>query len=160
MKISQKIIDYAIWYYLRYYPSPKKMEQKLRMKFWPESEKWKKYWWINKEEINYILTEKLRNIIQEDEVIKSKIRVYKDKWKSKQYIKQKLYQRLEKSDLIEKYLLEAFENWEIDLVKKEYEKQLKKLQIKFEGYELKNKLIERLIRKWFCYSDIIQVIDI
>lgn len=33
MEISQKIIDYAIWYYLRYYPSPKKLELKLKMKF-------------------------------------------------------------------------------------------------------------------------------
>jgi transposase-like protein len=33
MKISQKIIDYAIWYYLRYYPSRKKLSQKLEEKF-------------------------------------------------------------------------------------------------------------------------------
>jgi transposase-like protein len=32
-EISQKIIDYAIWYYLRYYPSPKKLKEKLNEKF-------------------------------------------------------------------------------------------------------------------------------
>ena len=79
MEISQKIIDYAIWYYLRYYPSPNKLRFKLKLKFWPESEKGKKYWGILEEEIEYILTEKLRNIIQEEEVIQSKIRVYKKK---------------------------------------------------------------------------------
>jgi len=29
MKISQKIIDYAIWYYLKYYPSIFKLKQKI-----------------------------------------------------------------------------------------------------------------------------------
>jgi hypothetical protein len=33
MQISQKIIDYAIWYYLKYYPSVTKLKQKLREKF-------------------------------------------------------------------------------------------------------------------------------
>jgi hypothetical protein len=42
-KISQKIIDYAIWYYLKYYPSPRKLAFKLKMKFGPDSEKGKKY---------------------------------------------------------------------------------------------------------------------
>lgn len=160
MEISQKIIDYAIWYYLKYYPSPRKLEQKLKMKFWPESEKWKIYWWINEEEINYILTEKLRNIIQEDEVIISKIRSLKEKWKSKLYIKQKLFERMENKDLIEKYLEEAFIEWELSLVKKEYEKIIKRSNIdwvwknKEFSYEENQKIIEKLMRKWFKYDDI------
>ena len=161
MKISQRIIDYAIWYYLRYYPSPKKLEQKLRMKFWPDSEKWKKYWWITEEEIEYILSEKLRNIIQETEVIKSKIRNYKNKWKSKLYIKQKLYERLENRELIEQYLEEAFIDWELELVQKEYEKIKDKLGNKKDltEFEKKQKLIERLMRKWFKYDDIKNVVE-
>ena len=59
--MSQKIIDYSIRYYLRYYPSPRKLEFKLTFKFWPNSEKWKKYWWIGEEEIRYIIDERLRN---------------------------------------------------------------------------------------------------
>jgi transposase-like protein len=43
MQISQKIIDYAIWYYLRYYPSKNFLSKKLREKFGPDSEKGKKY---------------------------------------------------------------------------------------------------------------------
>ena len=161
MEISQRIIDYSIRYYLRYYPSPKKLEQKLRMKFWPDSEKWKKYWWITDEEIEYILSEKLRNIIQEIEVIQAKIRSYKNKWKSKLYIKQKLYERLENRDLIEQYLEEAFIEWELELVQKEYEKIKDKLNNKKDltEFEKKQKLIERLMRKWFKYDDIKNVVE-
>jgi hypothetical protein len=151
MKISQKIIDYAIWYYLKYYPSPKKLEFKLKMKFWPESEKGKKYWWINTDEINYILKEKLKNIIQEEEVIQSKIRVYKDKWKSKLYIKQKLFERQENIELVNIYLEEAFLKWELESIKKEYEK----IKNKYE----RKKIIEKLMRKWFKYTEILEIIN-
>ncbi len=164
MEISRKIIDYAIWYYLRYYPSPKRLRQKLRMKFWPDSEKGKKYWGISEEEIEYILVEKLRNIIQEKEVIQSKIRVYKDKWKSKQYIKQKLYERLENRDLIEEYLDIAFVDWEGELVRKEFEKIKKKWKFIFNteelSYEQKSKIIKKLMSKWFKYDDIKVVFEL
>ena len=165
MEISQKIIDYAIWYYLRYYPSPNKLKLKLKMKFWPDSEKGKKYGWINEEEINYILNEKLRNIIQEEEVILSKIRVLKEKWKSKLYIKQKLFERMENKDLIEKYLEEAFFEWELDLVKIEYDKIINRTKWLWIWknneftYEEKQKIIEKLMRKGFKYDDIKIVIN-
>lgn len=145
-QISQKIIDYAIWYYLKYYPSPKKFATKLKQKFGPDSEKWKIYGWITDEEIEFIIKEKLSSIVVEDEVIKSKIRILKDKWKSKLYIKQKLYERMEQKDLIETYLEEAFLDWENENLIKEY----KKLEWRFE----KNKIYEKLIRKWFNYDDI------
>jgi hypothetical protein len=32
-EISQKIVNYAIWYYLKYFPSINKIKQKLREKF-------------------------------------------------------------------------------------------------------------------------------
>lgn len=145
-KISQKIIDYAIWYYLKYYPSPKKFAIKLKQKFGPDSEKWKIYGWISDEEIEFIIKEKLSSIVVEDEVIKSKIRILKDKWKSKLYIKQKLYERMEQKEFIETYLEEAFLDWENENLLREY----KKLEWKFE----KNKIIEKLFRKWFNYDDI------
>ena len=160
MDISQRIIDYAIRYYLRYYPSPNKLRLKLKMKFWPDSEKWKKYWGISYEEIEYILTEKLRNIIQEEEVIQSKIRVYIWKWKSKQYIKQKLFERQEDRNLIQKYLEEAFIDWELELARKEYNKIINRgkwmliWENKEFSYEQKQKIIEKLMRKWFKYDDI------
>lgn len=145
-EISQKIIDYAIWYYLKYYPSPKKFALKLKQKFGPDSEKWKIYGWISDDEIEYIIKEKLSSIVLEDEVIKSKIRSYREKWKSKLYIKQKLYERMEQKELIETYLEEAFLDWEQENLIREY----KKLEWKFE----KNKIIEKLIRKWFRYDDV------
>lgn len=203
MKISQKIIDYAIWYYLRYYPSIKKLENKLKQKFWPDSKKWKIYGWINDEEINYILEEKLKNIIQEKEVLRSKIKsyiaknknlnyikqklreklfsnemidellqdeflseweslltrdyirkqinLYKSKWKSRLYIKQKLIERDEDKILVESLLKEAFLDWELEQINFEYEK----LNWKYE----KNKVIEKLLRKWFSYNDIKKIID-
>jgi len=82
----------------------------------------------------------------EDEVIKSKIRSYIEKWKSKLYIKQKLYERMEQKELIETYLEEAFLDWEQENLIREY----KKLEGKFE----KQKTIEKLLRKWFNYDDI------
>jgi len=159
MKVSQKIIDYAIWYYLRYYPSPRKLREKLKEKFWPDSEKGQKYWWINDDEIEFIIIEKLKNIIQEDEVIQSKIRSYINKWKSKLYIKQKLFERKENRELIEKYLEEYFLDWELQQVQKEYEKQLRSLWKKIEWYELRKKIIDRLMRKGFRYDDVMKIIE-
>lgn len=151
MKISQRIIDYSIRYYLRYYPSPKKLELKLVMKFWPNSEKWKKYWGISEDEIRFIIDEKLKNIIQEEEVIQSKIRVYKNKGKSKFYIKQKLFERQEKKELINEFLEEAFLEWERENILREYEK----LKPRFE----KQKIIEKLLRKWFRYDDVRRLVE-
>lgn len=150
MEISQKIVDYAIWYYLKYYPSPRKLTQKLVEKFGEKSENWQKYGWITNEEIDYILTEKLRNIIQEDEVIQSKIRTFKNKWKSKLYIKQKLFERGEDKELIEKYLMEAFSEWEMEQLQREYDK----LKWKYEN----QKIFEKLYRKGFSYDDIKRVV--
>ena len=158
MKISQKIIDYAIWYYLKYYPSPKKLEQKLVEKFWPNSPKWEKYWWIDNEQIEYILKEKLRNIIIEQEVIESKIRIYKQKWKSKIYIRQKLFLRQEDKELSEKFLEEAFIDGEDDSIKLELQKIKSKLKKSdLNEYELKQKIIQKLMTKWFKYDDIKRV---
>lgn len=154
-KISQKIIDYSIWYYLRYYPSPKKLAFKLKMKFGPESEKGKKYNWISDEEIEYILTNKLKNIIQEEEVIQSKIRNYKNKWKSKLYIKQKLFERQENKDLIEKYLEEMFLDWEIENIKKELNKLWYSNNLE---YHKREKILKKLFNKGFKYDEIQRLI--
>ncbi|MBS9775425.1 RecX family transcriptional regulator [Candidatus Gracilibacteria bacterium] len=204
MKISQKIIDYAIWYYLRYYPSRKKLFQKLAQKFGPESEKGKKYGGIGDEEISYILDEHMRNIIQEEEVLRSKIKNlqakgknvnyiknnllekyfektdiencleqefqvseqsilsenvlhkkiqnFKQKGKSKNYIRQKFIERSEDREVVEHILDEIFgEDDEFENLKNEYEK----LAPKYE----KQKIIEKLLRKGFCYGDIKNVVE-
>ena len=191
MEISQKIVDYAIWYYLKYFPSKKALEKKLFEKFWPNSEKWKVYWWIWEKEIDFILNQKMSSIIFEEEVAKSKIRNYieknknfsyiktkmfqkyfdkelvllilreeynfenetllneeklkkqiillKQKGKSKNYIKNKFLERSQDKDLVENILSEVFCDWELENLKKEYEK-------------IKNKWFDKqkIFQKLFC----------
>ena len=203
MEISQKIVDYAIWYYLKYFPSKKALEKKLFEKFWSNSEKWKIYWWIWGKEIDFILNQKMSSIIFEEEVAKSKIRNYieknknfsyiktkmfqkyfdkelvlrilreeynfenetllneeklkkqiillKQKGKSKNYIKNKL-ERSQDKDLVENILSEVFCDWELENLKKEYEKIKNKL---FD----KQKIFQKLFSKWFNYEDIKRVIS-
>ncbi len=204
MEISQKIVDYAIWYYLKYFPSKKALEKKLFEKFWSNSEKWKIYWWIWGKEIDFILNQKMSSIIFEEEVAKSKIRNYieknknfsyiktkmfqkyfdkelvlrilreeynfenetllneeklkkqiillKQKGKSKNYIKNKFLERSQDKDLVENILSEVFCDWELENLKKEYEKIKNKL---FD----KQKIFQKLFSKWFNYEDIKRVIS-
>lgn len=204
MEISQKIVDYAIWYYLKYFPSKKALEKKLFEKFWPNSEKWKVYWWIWEKEIDFILNQKMSSIIFEEEVAKSKIRNYieknknfsyiktkmfqkyfdkelvllilreeynfenetllneeklkkqiillKQKEKSKNYIKNKFLERSQDKDLVENILSEVFCDWELENLKKEYEK------IKNKWFD-KQKIFQKLFSKWFNYEDIKRVIS-
>ena len=204
MEISQKIVDYAIWYYLKYFPSKKALEKKLFEKFWPNSEKWKIYWWIWEKEIDFILNKKMSSIIFEEEVAKSKIRNYieknknfsyiktkmfqkyfdkelvlrilreeynfenetllneeklkkqiillKQKGKSKNYIKNKFLERSQDKDLVENILSEVFCNWELENLKKEYDK------IKNTWFD-KQKIFQKLFSKWFNYEDIKRVIS-
>ena len=204
MEISQKIVDYAIWYYLKYFPSKKALEKKLFEKFWPNSEKWKVYWWIWEKEIDFILNQKMSSIIFEEEVAKSKIRNYieknknfsyiktkmfqkyfdkelvllilreeynfenetllneeklkkqiillRQKGKSKNYIKNKFLERSQDKDLVENILSEVFCDWELENLKKEYEK------IKNKWFD-KQKIFQKLFSKWFNYEDIKRVIS-
>ncbi len=157
MQISQKIIDYAIWYYLKYYPSPKKLAKKLKEKFGPNSEKGQKYWWINDEEIDFILKEKLKNIIQEKEVIIAKINSYKNKGKSKKYIIWKMFERQENMDLVNEVLEEFFsEEDELENLKKELKKQKYDENL---DYEQKQKILAKIIRKGYTYDDIKKIIN-
>ena len=204
MEISQKIVDYAIWYYLKYFPSKKALEKKLFEKFWPNYEKWNIYWWIWEKEIDFILNQKMSSIIFEEEVAKSKIRNYieknknfsyirtkmfqkyfdkelvlrilreeynfenetllneeklkkqiillKQKGKSKNYIKNKFLERSQDKDLVENILSEVFCDWELENLKKEYEK------IKNKWFD-KQKIFQKLFSKWFNYEDIKRVIS-
>ena len=203
MEISQKIVDYAIWYYLRYYPSRKKLSQKLEQKFWPNSEKWKKYWGISEEEIEYILRGKMRNIIQENEVCRSKVSNLIWKNKNVSYIKSNLRQKMFEPEMIEEILQTEFQYqeqsilnpqkiekkvielkrkwksiWYIKqkLIERDLDKEMvhtivseyfpdgdfENLQSEYDRYEWryeKQKIIEKLIRKWFYYGDIKQLFE-
>lgn len=204
MEISQKIVDYAIWYYLKYFPSKVWLEKKLEEKFWPESEKWKIYGWITKKEIDFIINEKMQSLIFEEQVAKSKIKnmieknknfsyiknkmfqkyfdkdlvlailredydfenetllneeklrkqifALKQKWKSKNYIKNKFLERSQDREIVEKILDEIFDESEKENILKEYEK------IKNKNFP-KQKILQKLFAKWFNYREIKEVLD-
>lgn len=182
--------DYAINYYLRYYPSTKKLKEKLvkkshndeklalsviksldniiaekqvieakiRFYIWKnknlsyiKSKLYEK--WFEKDEYEEILMTNLDldNTLLDNEYVKRKIIDYKNKWKSRNYIFQKLFERSEDKDIINESLNEYFtEGDELENIKSEYEKIMWK-------YE-RNKIIERLLRKWFSYDDIKRVL--
>ena len=145
MEISQKIVDYAIWYYLKYFPSKKSLEKKLFEKFWPNSEKWKVYWWIWEEEIDFILNQKMSSIIFEEEVAKSKIRNYIEKNKNFSYIKTKMFQKYFDKELVLRILREEY-NFENETLLNEEKLKKQIILLKQKGKSknyIKNKFLER-----------------
>ena len=145
MEISQKIVDYAIWYYLKYFPSKKALEKKLFEKFWPNSEKWKIYWWIWEKEIDFILNKKMSSIIFEEEVAKSKIRNYIKKNKNFSYIKTKMFQKYFDKELVLRILREEY-NFENETLLNEEKLKKQIILLKQKGKSknyIKNKFLER-----------------
>ena len=145
MEISQKIVDYAIWYYLKYFPSKKALEKKLFEKFWPNSEKWKIYWWIWEKEIDFILNQKMSSIIFEEKVAKSKIRNYIEKNKNFSYIKTKMFQKYFDKELVLRILREEY-NFENETLLNEEKLKKQIILLKQKGKSknyIKNKFLER-----------------
>lgn len=190
MKEFEKYKNYAIWYYLRYFPSINKLTQKLISKTQDEEITKKILKEIkhifNEETIltdkihiclirnknyNYIVTSLLKKGFEKEMIqdllinkfdcenksllnefsIKNKIINYKNKNKSISYIKQKLIQRPNDKEIVENILNEVFDNWEQELIINEYEK----IKNKYE----KNKIIQKLLSKWFMYGDIKKIIN-
>ena len=156
-EISQKIVDYAIWYYLRYFPSINKVRQKLREKFWPESEKWKKYWWIFEDDIEYIISEKMRNILCEKQIITSKINNYINKWKNTFYIKSKLYEKGFIKYEYEEILINDFNIEESSILN--YEKVYKQINILYKRNKSKNYIRNKFIENNFDRELIEDILD-
>lgn len=145
MEISQKIVDYAIWYYLKYFPSKKWLEKKLFAKFWPESEKWKIYGWITQEEVDFIINKKMESLIFEEQVAKSKIKIMIEKNKNFSYIRNKMFEKFFDKDLVLSILREEydFEN-ETLLSEEKLRKQVFSLYSKWKSKNyIKNKFLER-----------------
>lgn len=146
-EISRKIIDYAVWYYLRYFPSINKLKQKLDEKFWPKSEKWQKYWWIFEDDINYIINKELVNIIDEKQVIIWKINNYISKWKNIFYIKSKLFEKWFSKIEYEEILIKNFNVENSSILN--YEKIYKQIQTLYKKNKsknyIRNKFVERKI---------------
>ena len=146
-EISQKIVDYAIWYYLRYFPSINKVRQKLREKFGPESEKGKKYWWIFEDDIEYIISEKMKNILCEKQIITSKINNYINKWKNLFYIKSKLYEKWFIKEEYEEILINNFNIEEESIL--DYDKIYKQINTLYKKNKSKNYIRNKFIENNF-----------
>lgn len=178
-----RLKNYAEWYYFRYYPSNEKLLQKLREKG-SEEDVLKVYEYIfplTQEEAiletkieGYILRNKNFRYIEQkmreklfpkekvkvylkqyrdtgeslykEEYLRKKIEYYIEKWKSKQYIFWKLGETKEDKYLLEHIFEKYFEDWEWEALKKEYEK--------IKGKSDKQKIIQKLLMKWFRYDDI------
>lgn len=188
---KDRLKNYWIWYYLRYYPSINRLREKL----------------LSKSDNNYELSNEviseMKNIITEKELLKSKIRMfldrnknvsyikrnlqqkkfemdminevlytdflveeksflkdnfvyrkileYKSKWKSIFYIKSHLIERQLDKEIVEKYIEEIFIDWEYDQIRQEYEK--------IKDRYPKEKCIQKLITKWFNYSQIKEIVE-
>ncbi len=182
--------DYALWYYFRYYPSNKRLEQKLLEKS-DNTELTKTvidsiFHLLLEEKIlpakidNYIYRNKNYRYIEQkmreklfpmekvaeylekyrstwesllkDDFLQRKIKIFKQKGKSNTYIMNKLWETKLDREKLEKML-----EWQRDdeALKKELEKILSRsTKINLESYEWKQKVVEKLIRKWFKYGDI------
>ncbi len=185
----QRLKDYALWYYFRYYPSNNKLLQKL-------NEKWET------EDAQQVFQE-IKNLTQEDEIIKAKIDNYIFRNKNYRYIRQKMREKLFPVDKTEAYLEkyinsgesildeiflrkkienytakgksryyifqtlgetkldreklevlleEYFPDGEYENIRREYEK----IQHKYD----RQKIIQKLLSKWFKYEEIKKVLEI
>ncbi len=188
----QRLKDYTLWYYFRYYPSIGKMRFKLMQKTLKNEEmiddlfkdiwhlfddipviesKIQNYLFRNKNK-NYITTqliskqfkrENILNILNKytiewesvlsEDFIYKKILLLKNKNKSQNYIKNKLIEQPEDKQKVENILLEIYwETWEDEEISAEIEK------LKYKNLE-QQKLIQKLLQKWFKYWDIIKNIN-
>lgn len=103
IKTKERWKNYALWYYFRYFPSNQKLIDKLNEK--TED---------NKSLVQEIYTE-IKHLLQEDEIIRTKISNYINKNKNKRYIINNLKQKKFNTNKVHKILEEEFipEDWSI-----------------------------------------------
>jgi len=184
----QRLKDYALWYYFRYYPSNARLLQKLK-------EKWEI------EDAEQVFQE-IKNLTQEDEIIKAKIDNYVFRNKNYRYIRQKMREKLFPTEKTEKYLEKYISAWESildsDFLRRKIEIFITKgkskyyisqklwetkqdrevletiLQEYFPDWESENilreyeklkpkferqKIIQKLLAKWFKYNEIKYIVQ-
>lgn len=130
---KNRLKDYALWYYFRYFPSKNKLERKL----------------LQKSDNNITFTKevlsKMSSLINEEENIKSKIRLFLSRGKNLAYIRSKLYEKLFNKDEYEKIIFEDYLQENKSLLKDNFIKR-KVIWYKKKGksmFYIKQKLIER-----------------
>lgn len=105
--------------------------------------------WFEKEMIIFELENKFdannKSLLNRNSIY-IKVQNYKSKNKSISYIKQKLIQREFDKEIVENAIYEIFWEGEEESIKKEIEKLSKKYD--------KQKIIQKLIAKWFKYDEI------
>ena len=105
--------------------------------------------WFEKEMIIFELENKFdannKSLLNKNSIY-IKVQNYKSKNKSISYIKQKLIQREFDKEIVENAIYEIFWEGEEESIKKEIEKLSKKYD--------KQKIIQKLIAKWFKYDEI------
>lgn len=129
IKTKERGKNYALWYYFRYFPSNKRLIEKLNIK--TED---------NNELVQEIYTE-IKHLLQEEEIIRTKISNYINKNKNKSYIKNNLGQKLFNQETIERLLTNEFtpESWCILLEHKTINS--------IQKYKSKNKSKQYIIQK-------------
>lgn len=86
----QRLKDYVLWYYFRYYPSNAKVLQKLKEK--------------GREEDALKIFSEIEHLFQEEEVIKAKIDNYMFRNKNFRYIENKMREKLFPKEKVDLYL--------------------------------------------------------
>lgn len=94
----QRLKDYALWYYFRYYPSDARLIQKLKEKG------------DHNDAIQ--VYRDISHLLQEDGIIASKIDNYIFRNKNYRYIRQKMREKLFPSEKTEMYLEKYINSWE------------------------------------------------
>lgn len=94
----QRLKDYALWYYFRYYPSNARLLQKL--------------WEKGRQEDTQKVFGEISHLLQEEEIIRAKIDNYIFRNKNYRYIRQKMAEKLFPKESVEKYLERYLESWE------------------------------------------------
>lgn len=109
--------------------------------------------WFPKESVEEYLekyTESWESILDADFLLR-KIDTYARKWKSKRFIFQTLSETPEDREVLEWLLDKYFIDGESENIEKHYEK----LSVKYK----KEKIIQKLLEKWFQYDEIKKVIE-
>lgn len=185
---TQRLREYALWYYNRYFPSNAKLIQKLQEKG-------------GKDNTNRVFRD-IKYLLQEEEIIKAKIDTYVFRNKNYRYIRQKMAEKLfpklkveaylskyiqkQESILDENFLRKRIESyitkgkskqyifsklWEtkedrilLESILVDYFSEGESENILREYEKLKNKyskekITQKLISKWFLYNEIRKTLD-
>lgn len=91
----QRLRDYALWYYFRYFPSNKKLQMKLSEKSYQDRELAQKVF------------NDIEHLLEEDKIIESKIKNYIFRNKNVSYIQLKMSEKQFQKEKVELFLRES-----------------------------------------------------